>query len=70
MASQVRSTAVLDFHEGTWGWQECQTRGQEMKHCFPRDEPQNPTVGQGWYDEETECLYLWDGCEWVCTPMD
>ena len=28
------------------------------------DQPQNPTVGQTWYNETDATLYIWDGNVW------
>jgi hypothetical protein len=42
----------------------------ELKASCPRVEPKNPQVGEGWFDEESDCLYVWDGVEWVCVPGD
>ena len=59
-----------NMHRETWRWEECQRPVQEMKTAWPREEPQNPRLGQGWFDEEADCLYIWDGMEWVCLPTD
>lgn len=63
-------TPHRNLHKETWHWEECQGRALEMKSAWPREEPQNPQLGQGWFDEETDCLYVWDGQEWVCLPTD
>jgi hypothetical protein len=53
-----------------WHWRECQGCQIDLKESWPREEPSNPKVGQGWYDERTDCLYVWDGMEWICAPED
>jgi len=53
-----------------WHWRNCQARHMELKASCPREEPQNPETGDGWYDEASDCLYVWDGMEWVCVPGD
>ena len=53
----------------TWHWSECQDR-RELIATWPREAPSQPTVGEGWYDEDSEALCVWDGAEWVCNPSD
>lgn len=53
-----------------WHWRNCQSRQMELKATCPREEPRNPQPGEGWYDEESDCLCVWDGVEWVCVPGD
>ncbi|HEU4754955.1 MAG TPA: hypothetical protein VFU47_17745 [Armatimonadota bacterium] len=50
-----------------WYWEEIQIGTLQVHRGEP---PASPEVGQGWYDEETECLYVWDGAEWVCMAAD
>lgn len=53
-----------------WHWRNCQSRQMELKASCPRVEPQNPQNGDVWYEEASNCLYVWDGLEWVCVPGD
>lgn len=62
--------AHRDLHKETWHWEECQGQVSELKLGYPQQEPESPYIGQGWYDEETDCVYVWDGWEWVCLPYD
>lgn len=62
--------AHRDLHKETWHWEECQDQTAEMKRFWPGREPEEPEVGQGWYDESSDCLYVWDGREWACLPTD
>ena len=52
-----------------WHWSECQDR-RELKAIWPRQEPRQPRVGEGWYDEHAGALFVWDGDEWVSVPED
>jgi hypothetical protein len=56
--------------EFLWHWRNCQERQMELKASWPREEPVHPTTGEGWYDEISDCLYVWDGVEWICVPND
>lgn len=51
-----------------WHWQQAQIA--TLLAVAPREEPPNPEIGQTWYDAETNCLYVWDGAEWVCVAAD
>lgn len=59
-----------NLHKETWRWSECQSRMVELRASFPREEPQSPSVGQGWFDDESELFYLWDGRDWIAVPAD
>lgn len=59
-----------NLHRETWRWSECQGRLIELRDSFPREEPPDPPVGQGWFDERAEQLCTWDGRQWVCIPTD
>ena len=50
-----------------WSWRDCQ---MGPISSWSREEPESPAIGQGWFDEESNCLYIWDGIEWVCVPTD
>jgi hypothetical protein len=51
-----------------WHWRETQEGG--TLRVWHGEEPREPQVGQGWFDEKTHCLYVWDGDEWVCVAAD
>ena len=51
-----------------WHWKESQQG--ELATLWQREEPKEPQVGQGWFDEKTNSLYGWDGCEWVQVAAD
>lgn len=51
----------------TWHWRECQEQQAGLRVGEP---PREPRVGQGWFDQRSGCMYLWDGAEWVCMPTD
>jgi len=55
------------FWPHSWHWRDCQ---EEMAASWRRNPPVAPRTGQGWYDERSNCLYIWDGIEWVCVPAD
>ena len=62
---------ALDFvTEPIWHWRETQGRREELVTFWGRHEPSDPEIGEGWYDEESDCMYVWDGHEWVCAPND
>lgn len=50
-----------------WYWSDVQL---DDLASFPTQAPERPEVGAGWYDPEEECLYVWDGAEWVTVPLD
>ena len=50
-----------------WRWRDCQ---EEIAAVLPREQPRDPRVGQGWFDEKTSCICIWNGAEWVCIPTD
>ena len=62
-----RRMVTREEHVVHWHWDEVQL---EEPSTFPTEEPQNPEIGAGWHDPETDCLCVWDGVEWVCMPMD
>jgi hypothetical protein len=62
--------ALREVEHEQWHWRECQDCRQDMISTWPRQEPEAPETGQGWYDEESGCVYVWDGAEWVCVPAD
>jgi hypothetical protein len=53
-----------------WHWRDCQEHPLALKASWPREEPRDPKVGEGWYHVETDCLYIRDGVEWLCVPED
>jgi hypothetical protein len=53
--------------ERRWHWREMQV---EIKWQIPTKEPARPKPDAEWYDPATGCLYVWDGCQWVCEPSD
>ena len=66
MATQLQKES--DRHwERLWHWRECQ---EEFPTVWLRHEPPEPTPGQGWFDGESNCLYIWDGVRWICVPAD
>ena len=50
-----------------WRWRECQ---EELAAAWQREEPSEPEVGDGWYDEESNSICIWNGVEWVSIPAD
>jgi hypothetical protein len=60
-------TGVQEVEPGIWRWRDSQ---EEVRATWPREEPAEPQTGQGWFDEGTSCIYVWDGDEWVCIPAD
>jgi len=54
------------FSPPSWNWREC----QDSSDLWRRTPPLQPARGQGWLDERSHCLYIWDGAEWVCVPTD
>jgi hypothetical protein len=67
---RVIGEAHRNLHRETWRWADCQNRPLALKDSFPRDEPRDPLVGQGWFDEKTEHLCVWNGDYWVAIPKD
>jgi hypothetical protein len=53
--------------ERNWYWRDCQ---EDFRAVWCREAPSEPTLGQGWFDARTGCLYIWDGARWVCVPSD
>lgn len=53
-----------------WHWKDCADSPEELKKSWPKEEPKEPEVGQGWYDEKAGALCVWDGVEWTCIPTD
>lgn len=66
MAQALQNTQA-SFWPRVWNWRETQV---EAVGTWRRHAPTEPETGQGWYDEESNCLYIWDGMEWVCVPAD
>lgn len=64
------STTFVEHEVSVWHWRDCQNCRLELMQIWPREEPAAPQVGQGWYDEQESCLYVWDGDEWVTVPLD
>lgn len=65
MAEGVQQIEASDFH-----WREAQVGPKLAARDWPREEPPHPERGQGWYDDETENLFVWDGDDWVVVPKD
>ena len=38
--------------------------------AYPTEEPAEPEIGAAWFNSATNCLYIWDGVEWICVPLD
>lgn len=66
MADSMQATPSL-YWPKVWNWRECQV---EAIGTWRRHPPAQPQPGQGWFDEDSNCLYIWDGVEWVCVPAD
>lgn len=62
--------AVGELRDRIWHWADCQECRDDLIRRWPVEEPSEPEVGQGWYDEDADCLNVWDGVEWVCVPTD
>jgi hypothetical protein len=65
MAESVQQAETTVFH-----WRDAQVATKLDLREFPREEPAHPDKGQGWYDDETENLFVWDGAGWVTVPKD
>jgi hypothetical protein len=57
---------VQQMPQSVWRWNEC----QERTYQWQSEEPQTPRLGQGFQDPRTNCVYVWNGSEWVCVPAD
>jgi hypothetical protein len=62
MAQRLQRRAI-----GSWHWRECQ---EQKTVGAAKEPPREPTLGQGWFDARSNCMYIWDGVEWVCVPTD
>lgn len=50
-----------------WHWRDSQ---EEIQARFPREQPVQPEVGAGWFDEAHGCFCVWNGRHWVGIPVD
>jgi hypothetical protein len=50
-----------------WYWRDLQI---DLTVEFPTEEPAEPEIGAGWYNQQSYCLCIWDGHDWVCVPLD
>lgn len=64
------ANGVQETQQPHWRWDQSQVSHEEAKSTWPREKPQAPELGQGWYDERADSLCVWDGEEWVCIPSD
>jgi hypothetical protein len=59
----LMQTEELERH---WYWRDSQLNVA----AYPTEEPADPEVGAAWFSSATNCLYIWDGVEWICVPLD
>ena len=59
-----------DLNQRIWHWRECQDCRDQMIGTWQRQAPREPEGGQGRVSEQDNCLFVWDGEEWVCVPSD
>jgi hypothetical protein len=57
---------VQEREKERWTWRQAQVATITVH----RQEPPRPEIGEGWFDEESQTLYVWDGSEWVCVAAD
>ena len=50
-----------------WHWRDCQT---DRLDRYPTQPPQQLYEGAAYHDPRSGCVYVWNGCEWVCIPTD
>lgn len=65
MVESTQQAEAAVFH-----WRDAQVAKTLDLRAFPREEPTHPEIGQGWYDEESESIFVWDGADWVVVPKD
>lgn len=50
-----------------WRWRDSQ---EDVRVRYPKEQPVNPEVGVGWFNEATATFCIWDGRCWVSLPVD
>jgi hypothetical protein len=50
-----------------WHWRVSQA---DIRVRYSKKRPLNPKVGDGWFNEATATLCVWDGRQWVSLPVD
>jgi hypothetical protein len=63
----MENNAQFEKWQARWHWRDLQV---DVNRRFPTEEPAEPRTGTGWYNPAIERLYVWDGGEWVCVPLD
>jgi hypothetical protein len=63
----VRPTTQPEERNLQWHWRDAELDDFSQ---YPAEEPAEPKVGTIWLNPDLNCLYVWDGIEWVAMPLD
>ena len=58
---------LTEFRLPLWHWSDSQDTAQPDG---APGQPAEPATGQGWFDPDSNGLFVWDGQEWVSVPQD